>query len=45
VATIAPAAVATAPLGAWLAHTLPVTLLKRLFAAVLVVVAFRMIAL
>ncbi len=44
VAAIAPTAMATAPLGAWLAHTLPVVLLKRLFAAVLVVVALRMLA-
>lgn len=44
VAVIAPFAVITAPLGARLAHTLPVVQLRRLFALVLVAVGLRLIA-
>lgn len=40
---IAAASVLTAPLGAHLTHTLPVKLLKRLFALLLVAVAVRML--
>jgi uncharacterized membrane protein YfcA len=36
-------AVAMAPVGARFAHTLPVTLLRRLFAVVLVVVGLRLL--
>lgn len=42
-AAVAPAAVATAPLGARLAHALPVRPLKLAFAAFLVAVALRML--
>ena len=42
VAALAPAAILTAPLGARLAHALPVTLLRRIFAGFLVVVGLRM---
>jgi uncharacterized protein len=42
---IAAASLLTAPLGAHLTHTLPVRLLKRLFALLLVVVAVRMLML
>jgi uncharacterized membrane protein YfcA len=41
---VAVASVLTAPLGARLAHTLPVSALKRVFAAVLVLVGIRLLA-
>ncbi len=44
-AAIAAASVLTAPLGAHLTHTLPVKLLKRLFALLLIAVAVRMLML
>ena len=43
VAALVPAAILAAPLGARLAHTLPVTVLRRVFAAILVVVGLRMV--
>lgn len=43
VACLTLASVLTAPLGARLAHTLPVTTLKRIFAAVLLLLAFKML--
>lgn len=42
IGVIAVASMLTAPLGAWLAHRLPVRQLRRLFAALLVVVAVDM---
>lgn len=44
-AAIAAASVLTAPFGAHLTHTLPVKLLKRLFALLLIAVALRMLML
>jgi hypothetical protein len=41
---VALASILTAPLGAHLAHTLPVPVLKRVFAAVLVLVGVRLLA-
>lgn len=43
-ATIGLASVVTAPLGAYLTHTLPVGLLKRLFALLLAIVAIRLLS-
>jgi len=43
-AMLAVASVATAPLGAWLAHRLPPVMLKRAFALLLIGVALKMIA-
>ena len=44
VAALVPVAILAAPLGARLAHSLPVVVLRRLFAVVLVVVGARMMA-
>ena len=42
-AVIASCSVLTAPLGAWLAHKLPVKQLKRVFASILYLLAFYML--
>jgi uncharacterized membrane protein YfcA len=40
---IVAASMATAPLGAWLAHRIPELLLKRIFAALLTVISLRLL--
>jgi uncharacterized membrane protein YfcA len=43
VVSVVAASTFLAPVGAWLAHTLPVTMLKRLFAVIVAIIGIRML--